>query len=105
MQIYDLVIQIFMAATLISGTIMLVFTIAHRNRLRYTERIGRYILGTLLLYSVTIRFLILLPGNFHWAKEASIGFDILYIALCIFYNFNVLRRRVADGRERKEDGD
>ena len=102
MQIYDLIIQIFMAATLISGTIMLVFTIAYRDRLRHTERIGRYILGILLLYSVCIRFLIMLPGQFDWAKEASIGFDILYIALCIFFNFNVLRRRSADGREREE---
>jgi hypothetical protein len=92
-----------MAATLISGTVMLVFTIGYRDRLRHTERIGRYILGTLLLYSVTIRFLILLPGNFHWAKEASIGFDILYIALCIFYNFNVLKRRSRDGREEKRN--
>jgi len=103
MNIYDLIIQIFMSATLISGTIMLVFTIGYRNRLRHTERIGRYILGILLLYSVTIRFLILLPGNFHWAKEASIGFDLLYIALCIFYNFNVLARRPPNGRERRKN--
>jgi hypothetical protein len=93
MQIYDLIIQIFMAATLISGTIMLVFTIGYRDRLRHGERFGRYILGTLLLYSVTVRFSILLPGNFYWAREASIGFDILYIALCIFYNLNLLARR------------
>ena len=93
MLIYDLIIQIFMAASLIAGTIMLVVTIGYRDRLRHTERIGRYILGTLLLYSVTVRFSILLPGNFHWAKEASIGFDILYIALCIFYNFNLLSRK------------
>jgi hypothetical protein len=92
-----------MAAPLIAGTIMLVFTVAYRGRLRYTERIGRYILGTLLLYSVAVRFLILLPGRFQWAREVSIGFDVLYIALCIFYNFNVLRRRAADGREEKRD--
>jgi Ca2+/Na+ antiporter len=103
MIIYDLIIQIFMAATLIAGTIMLVFTIGYRNRLRRTERIGRYILSTLLLYSVTVRFLILLPGNFYWAKEASIGFDLLYIALCIFYNFNLLNRRVPNDREQTKN--
>ena len=103
MQIFDLVVQIFMAATLISGITMLVFTVGYRNRLRHTERKGRYVLGVLLLYSVTIRFLILLPGNFTWAKEASIGFDLLYIALCIFYNFNVItRRRKNAGQERRD---
>lgn len=96
--IYDLIIQIFMAVSLIAGTIMLVFTIGYRERLRHTERIGRYILGTLILYSVTVRFLILLPGNFQWAKEVSIGFDILYVALCIFYNFNILTRSRQNGR-------
>ena len=100
--IYNLIIQIFMTATLIAGTIMLVFTIGYRDRLRHTERMGRYILSTLLLYSVAIRFLILLPGNFHWAKEASIGFDILYIALCIFYNLNLFSRRSLNDREERK---
>ena len=103
MQIYDLIIQIFMAATLISGTIMLVLSVAYRHRLRHTERMGRYILSSLLLYSVFIRFWILLPGRFEWARESSIIFDILYITLTILFNFNVLRRRAADGREDKRD--
>jgi hypothetical protein len=103
MPIYGLIVQIFMAATLISGTIMLVFTIGYRRRLRHTERMGRYVLSILLLYSVTIRFILLLPGEFTRGEEASIIFDILYIALCIFYNFNVLRRSTRNGREEKRD--
>jgi hypothetical protein len=92
MHIYDLVIQIFMAASFIAGTTMLVFTIGYRDRLRRVERIGRYILGTLLVYSVTIRFLMFLPNGFAYMQEASIGFDILYISMCLFYNINILGR-------------
>jgi len=93
MHIFDLILQIFMSATLIIGISMIVFSIAYRHRLRKIERAGRYTLGALLIYSVIIRFLITLPGGFAYAKEVSIGFDILYIMMCIFYNINLASRK------------
>jgi len=102
MEIYDLIIQIFMAVSFIAGTTMIVFTLGYRHRLRSVERLGRYILGTLLLYSVIVRFWILLPGTFAYMREMSIGFDVLYIAMCIVYNINILGRSEHYGR-RKTD--
>jgi hypothetical protein len=93
MHIFDLVIQIFMAASLIAGIIMIVFTLGYRHRLRSVECYGRCTLGLLLIYSVTVRFLLLMPDQFQYAKECSIGFDIFYIALCLFYNINITSRR------------
>jgi hypothetical protein len=81
-----------MAASFIAGITMIVFTIGYRHRLRRVERLGRYVLGTLLVYSVIIRFLVLLPGKFAWMREMSIGFDVLYITMCLFYNINILGR-------------
>ena len=93
MEIFDLVIQIFMAASFIAGVTMIVLTLGFRHRLRKVECYGRCTLGILLVYSVTVRFLILLPGKFEYGKEVSIGFDILYIAMCLFYNINIALRR------------
>jgi hypothetical protein len=98
--IFDLVIQIFMAASLIAGITMIVFTLGYRRRLRRIEVYGRCTLGFLLVYSVTVRFLLLMPEIFAYAKECSIGFDVFYVALCLFYNINITSRR-NNGRKRE----
>lgn len=99
--IFDLVIQIFMAASFIAGITMIVFTLSYKDRLRKVETYGRFTLGFLLVYSVTVRFLVILPGGFQYMKEASVGFDILYFALCLFYNVNILgRKNNGSGRPR-----
>jgi lysylphosphatidylglycerol synthetase-like protein (DUF2156 family) len=90
--IYQLVIQIFMAFSLIAGLTMLIFTIGYRSKLRRIERANRYILGALLVYSVTIRFLLILPVNIPYFELTSIGFDFFYISLCLFFNINILKR-------------
>jgi hypothetical protein len=95
MQILDLVVQIFMAASLISGVTMVVFSLGYSSRLRKVESLTRYTLGFLLVFSVIIRFLAMLPGEFPFKKESSIIFDILYVSICIFYNINILSRKNA----------
>lgn len=98
MHILDLTIHIFMALSFTAGITMLVLTVEYRKKLRRVEQIGRYILATLLIYSVFMRYLIMLPEQFKYLKEMSIGFDVLYISLCIAYNKNILSRR---GNDRK----
>jgi hypothetical protein len=93
MQIYNLIVELFMSISLIAGVTMIVFTIGYKHRLRKLEVFGRYILGFLLIYSVTVRFLILLPGKFEYAGQASIGFDLLYLIICLCYNINIFKRR------------
>jgi hypothetical protein len=93
MQIFNLVVQIFMSVSLIAGISMLILTVGYRHVLRKNERICRYILGCLLIYSVITRFLIMLPREFSYMKEMSIGFDILYLTLCIFYNITLFDRK------------
>jgi hypothetical protein len=101
MHLYGLVIQIFMAASFIAGITMLVFTIGYRHRLRRVERLGRYVLSTLLVYSVVMRFLLLLPGEFPYSHLMSIGFDIFYVTLCLFYNITILSRKDNDNESRR----
>lgn len=93
MHLHGLVVQIFMSASFIAGITMIVFTLGYRHRLRRVERLARYTLGSLLVYSVGIRFILLLPGKFPFMEESSLIFDVFYIALCIFFNINVLSRR------------
>jgi hypothetical protein len=81
-----------MAASLISGVTMIVFSLGYRGRLRKIESLTRYAIGMLLVFSVVVRFLIILPGTFTYMKEASIVFDIMYVSICIFYNISILSR-------------
>ena len=90
--IFDLIIQIFMAASLISGVTMIVFSLGYRGRLRKIESLTRYVIGMLLVFSVVVRFLIILPGTFPYMKETSVVFDIMYVSICIFYNISILSR-------------
>lgn len=92
MPILDLVLQILMAASLISGVVMIVYTVSYRHELKVPERICRYTIGSLLVYSVVVRFLILLPGKFAYLRETSVGFDLFYIAICIFNSVNLFNR-------------
>ena len=85
MQIFDLIIQIFMAVSFISGITMLVFTLGYRDRVRRIERIIRYVLGSLLVYSVLIRFIILMPGEFEFIRVSSLLFDVFYISITLLF--------------------
>lgn len=91
--ILQLVIQFFLSVTLVLGLSMFIFTLGYREKLRKHERLGRYLFGVLLIYSVIMRYMIMLPGPFPYMKEMSVGFDILYISICICFNINLLKRR------------
>lgn len=91
--ILQLVIQFFMGVTLVLGLSMFIFTLGYREKLRRHERLGRYLFGVLLVYSVVMRYMIMLPGPFEYLKEMSIVFDLLYISICICFNINLLKRR------------
>ena len=95
MYLSDLVIQVFMGASLIAGISMMVFTIGYVHELRRVEIWGRCVLATLLLYSVSVRYYFSLPScTKHLSyKHFSIPFDVLYISLCVFYVVNILLRR------------
>jgi hypothetical protein len=101
MHVLDLVLQILMAASLISGIIMLSYTISYRRELKIAERACRYTMSTLLVYSVVVRFLIIMPGKFEYMKETSLGFDLLYIAICVFYNINLFNKVMYGRRDNK----
>lgn len=98
MHFSDLFIQVFMAASLISGVAMLVFTIGFLHELRRSEVWGRGVLAVLIIYSVLVRWYLSTPGEDHidprWFYP---GFDILYLALCLFFIINVLLRGSGDG--------
>ena len=103
--IFDLIVQIFMAVSVIGGVTMVIFTIGYRHVLRTNERICRYIIGGLLLYSVAVRLLVLLPGEVPFFKARSIVFDLFYIAVTIFFNINIFMRRAThdENKRRKYD--
>ncbi len=101
MHVLDLVLQILMAASLISGIIMLSYTISYRHELKIAERACRYTMSTLLVYSVVVRFLIIMPGKFVYMKETSVVFDLLYIAICVFYNINLFNKVMYERRDNK----
>lgn len=100
--IYNLVIEIFMAVSLISGLTMIVFTIGYKDRLRKNERISRYLLGGLLLWSVSVRFIVLITHDMTYAMQLAIVVDVFYIAICLFFNISLLERGKKDG-SRKDD--
>ena len=104
MQVLDLVLQIFMAVSLISGIIMITYTISYRDKLTKIERMGRFSIGSLLVYSVVIRFMILLPGRFPYMRETSVVFDLLYIAICVFYNVNLFNKISNKSWKKKKKG-
>jgi len=89
----------FMGMSLVAGLAMIVFTLYFRKHFRRFEIVCKYILGGLLLYSVVIRYLILLPGKFPLLREVSIIFDVFYVALCVAVNYGILKR----GREGTTD--
>lgn len=99
MHVLDLVLQILMAASLISGIIMLSYTISYRQKLKTPELLCRYTISVLLVYSVVVRYIIILPGKFTFMKETSVGFDLLYIAICVFHSVGLLNRIIDERRK------
>jgi hypothetical protein len=94
MFIGDLVVQVFMAATLIAGVAMIAFTIGFWDHFRISEKWGRVLLGFLLVYSVGVRWYLILPGSEGFDFRFFYPpFDVLYISICIFFVINVLLRR------------
>lgn len=98
--VYDLAVQIFMAGSLIFGITMLVFTIGFRSKLRRTERIGRYVLSVLLIFSIFVRFTTQLygPAPVFVRSVYSLIFDTFYMTICLFYNINLLKRLHWNGK-------
>lgn len=101
MHVLDLVLQILMAASLISGIIMMSYTVSYRHELRTSERACRYTISLLLVYSVVVRYLIMLPGKFAYMRETSVGFDLLYIAICVLYNISLFNKVTHERRNNK----
>jgi len=98
---------LFMGMSLVSGLAMIITTLYFRKYFRRYEINCKYILGGLLLYSVVIRYLILLPGQFPFLRESSVVFDVFYVALCVSINYGMLKRGSEDinhGR-RKDDSE
>ena len=96
-----IVIQIFMAATIISIVVVGVVTVGYPNRISRIETAGRISMCLLATISVGFRYILLLPGDFLYSNYVSVVFDTLYVTILALYIVNTITRKDYYGEERR----